>query len=163
MEETNLEQTPAEPNNDSEHKEDIEPESRILEFFEYKEGILRPNLAYKLVLLNELTKIDKELAEIDEEKGDLPEKIRALSENIEGIEKIILEDSLKIEHLENEKQQLIKDNKAFEEKMNKYDELKYNAKSNKEYDDITKSIDSYIELIEKTKHELKKLILKILR
>jgi uncharacterized protein len=157
MEDKNLEQTPLESNNDSEHNEENDPESRILEFFEYKEGILRPNLSEKLILLNELTKIDKELAEIDEEKGDLPEKIRALSENIEGIEKIILEDSSKIEHLENEKQQLIKDNKAFEEKMNKYDELKYNAKSNKEYDDITKSIDSYIGLIEKNEARIKEI------
>jgi|WetSurMetagenome_2_1015567.scaffolds.fasta_scaffold11849_2 uncharacterized protein len=157
MEDTNLEQTQTEPNENSEHTDDNEPESRIIEFFEYKEGIQRPNLNEKLIFLYELTKIDKELAEIDEEKGDLPEKIKALTDNIEAIEKIIDEDSYKVEHLENEKQQLINYNKAHEEKMNKYDELKYSAKSNKEYDDIIKSIDGYIELIEKNEARIKEI------
>ncbi|MFA5405558.1 MAG: C4-type zinc ribbon domain-containing protein [Ignavibacteria bacterium] len=157
MEETNLEKTSLETNNESEHNEENESESRILEFFEYKEGIQKPNLNEKLILLNELTKIDKELAEIDEEKGDLPVKIKVLTENINTIEKIIQEDSSKIDHLEKEKQQLTNDNKAFEEKMSKYDELKYNAKSNKEYDDIIKSIDVYIELIEKNEARIKQI------
>jgi uncharacterized protein len=157
MEDTNLEQTQNEPNENSEHTGNNEPESRIIEFFEYKEGIQRPNLSEKLIHLYELTKIDKELAEIDEEKGDLPEKIKALTDNIETIEKIIEEDSFKVEHLENEKQQLIKDNKVHEEKMNKYDELKYSAKSNKEYDDIVKSIDSYMEFIEKNEARIKEI------
>jgi len=157
MEETNLEQTPVDPENLREQGEENEPESRILEFFEYREGVLKPNLAEKLTLLYELTKIDKELAEIDEEKGDLPEKIRALTENIETIEKIITEDSSKVEQFETEKQQLIKDNKAYEEKMSKYDEQKYNAKSNKEYDDIVKSIDGYVDLIQKNEARIKEI------
>lgn len=157
MDDTNLEQSSLEPNNNPEGREESEPESRILEFFEYKEGVQKPNLTDKLILLNELTKIDKELAEIDEEKGDLPDKIKALTDNIDAIEDIISEDSSKIEILENEKQQLIKENKAYEEKMNKYDELKYNAKSNKEYDDIVKSIDSYIDLIEKNEARIKEI------
>lgn len=157
MEDNNIEQTPFEQNSESEHKEEPEQESRIIEFFEYKEGIQKPNLTEKLILLNELTKIDKELAEIDEEKGDLPEKIRVLNENIEAIENIIKEDSSKIEILENEKENLIKNNKDYEEKMSKYDELKYNAKSNKEYDDIVKSIDNYIELIEKNEARIKEI------
>ncbi len=157
MDEANLEQSSLESNNNSENREESEQESRILEFFEYKEGVKKPNLTDKLILLNELTKIDKELAEIDEEKGDLPDKIKALTDNIDAIENIIREDSSKIEILENEKQQLIKDNKVYEEKMNKYDELKYNAKSNKEYDDIVKSIDSYIDLIEKNEARIKEI------
>lgn len=157
MDDTNLEQSSLEPNNNPEGREESEPESRILEFFEYREGAKKPNLTDKLILLNELTKIDKELAEIDEEKGDLPDKIKALTDNIDAIEDIISEDSSKIEILENEKQQLIKENKAYEEKMNKYDELKYNAKSNKEYDDIVKSIDSYIDLIEKNEARIKEI------
>jgi uncharacterized protein len=157
MDETNLEKTPAEENNDSENPGEKEEESRILEFFEYKEGIQRPSLNNKLIILYELTKIDKELAEIDEEKGDLPDKISALLENIDTIEAIIKEDSGKVEQFENEKQQLIKDNKVHEEKMGKYDELKYNAKSNKEYDEIIKSIDAFIELIEKNEKRIKEI------
>lgn len=157
MEETNVEQTPAEPEKNQVQGGEKEEESRILEFFEYREGVLKPNLGEKLTLLYELTKIDKELAEIDEEKGDLPEKIRALTENIETIEKIIQEDSSKVEQFETEKQQLVKDNKAYEEKMSKYDEQKYNAKSNKEYDDIVKSIDGYIDLIQKNEARIKEI------
>jgi uncharacterized protein len=157
MEDTNLKKAPIEPNENSQHDEGDEPESRIIEFFEYKEGIQKPNLTEKLIFLYELTKIDKELAEIDEEKGDLPEKIKTLTENIESIDKIIEEDSTKVVHFENEKEQLIKDNKVYEEKMNKYDEQKYNAKSNKEYDNIIKSIDSYIDLIEKNEARIKEI------
>jgi uncharacterized protein len=157
MEDSNLEQIPADPNGNKELGGEQEEESRILEFFEYREGIVKPNLGERLTLLYELTKIDKELAEIDEEKGDLPEKISALAENIETIEKIINEDSTKVEQFETEKIQLVKDNKAFEEKMSKYDEQKYNAKSNKEYDDIIKSIDGYVELIEKNEARIKEI------
>jgi uncharacterized protein len=157
MEDTNLEKEQTEPIENPENPGDNEPESRIIEFFEYKEGIQKPNLNEKLILLYELTKIDKELAEIDEEKGDLPEKIRILTDNIETIEKIINEDSFKVEYLEKEKQQLISDNKMHEEKMSKYDELKYNAKSNKEYDDIVKSIDGYVDLIEKNEARIKEI------
>jgi uncharacterized protein len=157
MEDKNLEQTPVDPNINKEQDDEKEEESRILEFFEYREGIIRPNLGEKLTLLYELTKIDKELAEIDEEKGDLPEKIKALAENIDTIEKIINEDSTKVEQFETEKEQLVKDNKAYEEKMSKYDEQKYNAKSNKEYDDIIKSIDGYVELIEKNEARIKEI------
>jgi predicted nucleic acid-binding Zn-ribbon protein len=157
MEDSNLEQIPVDPIENKDKGGEQEEESRILEFFEYREGIVKPNLGEKLTLLYELTKIDKELAEIDEEKGDLPEKIRALAENIETIEKIITEDSTKVEQFETEKQQLVKDNKAYEEKMSKYDEQKYNAKSNKEYDDIVKSIDGYLELIEKNEARIKEI------
>lgn len=157
MEDTNLESAPQELENNSEQNEEHEPDSRILEYFEYTEGIQQPNLTEKLILLNELTKIDKELAEIDEEKGDLPVKIKNLTESIERIENNIIEDSSKVEFLENEKKQLTSDNKAYEEKMSKYDEQKYNAKSNKEYDDIVKSIDSYIDLIEKNEARIKEI------
>jgi len=157
MEETNLEQAPLEPEKSQEQGGENESESRILEFFEYREGIQKPNQNEKLTLLYELTKIDKELAEIDEEKGDLPEKIRALTESIETIEKTIKEDSTKVEQFETEKQQLVKDNDAYESKISKYDEQKYNAKSNKEYDDIVKSIDGYLELIQKNEARIKEI------
>jgi predicted nucleic acid-binding Zn-ribbon protein len=157
MEETNLEQAPLEPEKSQEQGGENESESRILEFFEYREGIQKPNQNEKLTLLYELTKIDKELAEIDEEKGDLPEKIRALTESIETIEKTIKEDSTKVEQFETEKQQLVKDNDAYESKISKYDEQKYNAKSNKEYDDIVKSIDGYMELIQKNEARIKEI------
>jgi len=157
MEETNLEQAPLEPEKSQEQGGENESESRILEFFEYTEGIQKPNQNEKLTLLYELTKIDKELAEIDEEKGDLPEKIRVLTENIETIEKTIAEDSTKVEQFETEKQQLVKDNDVYESKISKYDEQKYNAKSNKEYDDIVKSIDGYLELIQKNEARIKEI------
>lgn len=158
MEETNLEKNLNEEEKKTDNREEgDEGESRILEFFEYKEGVQRPNLNAKLLLLYELTKIDKELVEIDEEKGDLPQKIRVLTDNIETIEAIIKENSEKVEHFEKEKNQLTEDNKGYEEKMNKYDELKYNAKSNKEYDEIVKSIDSYMDLIEKNEKRIKEI------
>ena len=51
MDETNLEKTPIEENNDSQNPGEKEDESRILEFFEYKEGIQRPSLNDKLIIL----------------------------------------------------------------------------------------------------------------
>ena len=61
----------------------------------------------------------------------LPNKTEALS-------KIDLEKSI-----------LERDNNSYEEKINKYDEQKYNVRSNKEYDEIVKTIESLFEEVKK--------------
>jgi len=148
------------PGNENTEQED--PESRIIEFFEYKEGILKPNLTEKLLVLFELTKIDKDLADIDEEKGDLPDKIENLKVSIENAEKKLKENKNTIKNIEKEEKKLQKENKEIDEKTNKYDDQKYNVKNNKEYDEIMKSIDSLFEIEENNEKRLKEIhILKI--
>jgi hypothetical protein len=147
---------------DNENTEQEDPESRIIEFFEYKEGILKPNLTENLLVLFELTKIDKDLADIDEEKGDLPDKIENLKISIENAEKKLKENKNIIKTIEKEEKKLQKENKEIDEKTNKYDDQKYNVKNNKEYDEIMKSIDSLFEIEENNEKRLKEIhILKI--
>ena len=87
---------------ETENAEQEDPESRIIEFFEYKEGILKPNLSENLLALYELTKIDKDLADIDEEKGDLPAKIENLKMSIENADKKLKENKNIIKNVEKE-------------------------------------------------------------
>jgi uncharacterized protein len=139
-----------------------ETESNIIEFFEYREGIKKPNLTESLLNLYDLTKIDKELAEIDEEKGDLPGKIADLKEKIEVTENKLKENKSIVKSLEKEEKKLQKDNKETEEKINKYDEQKYNVKNNKEYDEIMKAMDALLSIEETNEKRLKEIhILKI--
>ena len=147
---------------ETENAEQEDPESRIIEFFEYKEGILKPNLSENLLALYELTKIDKDLADIDEEKGDLPAKIENLKMSIENADKKLKENKNIIKNVEKEEKKLQKENKEIDEKTNKYDDQKYNVKNNKEYDEIMKSIDSLFEIEENNEKRLKEIhILKI--
>jgi predicted nucleic acid-binding Zn-ribbon protein len=152
MEELKKDETP-----DMEHAEQEEPESRIIEFFEYREGTIKPELTKKLLSLYELTKIDKELADIDEEKGDLPGKIAGLKETIAATDKKIKENKNILKNLEKEEKKLQKENKEIDEKVNKYDDLKYSVKNNKEYDEIMKTIDSNLELEVNNEKRLKEI------
>ncbi len=56
-----------------------------------------------------------------------------------------------------EKSRLETENTSHEEKINKYDEQKYNVRSNKEYDEITKTVDSLFEEVKKNESRLKEI------
>lgn len=134
-----------------------DPDSKVLEFFEESSKEESPNLSNNLLLLYNLTKIDGELEEIEDVKGDLPEKIKVLEEHVKDVENKISLNQIKVKELSDEENELLEENKLSEDRMEKYDEQKYNVRSNKEYDDIMKAIDSCFEIIEKNEERIKEI------
>ena len=116
-----------------------------------------PDLSATLLNLYELTKIDSELAEIDEEKGDLPNKIFVIKNEIDEIKTKIEINETSTVNLKEEEEKLLKENEENEEKMGSYDNKKYSVKNNKEYDEIMKSIDMFMDKIEKNESRLKEI------
>ena len=135
-----------------------ESESRVLEFFaeSSEEEVL--NITQNLISLYRLTKIDSELEDIEEVKGDLPEKIKNLEDEVKDIEYKISLNQIKEKELTVEEEELFEECKITEERMDKFDEQKYNVRSNKEYDDIMKAIDSCFEIIEKNETRIKEIV-----
>jgi len=142
---------------DGVEQEETQSESRIMEYFEYIPGDKKNNHSDVLIMLHELTKIDNELTEIMDEKGDLPEKISDLEEKIALNAEKITEKTAEKESLESEAQKLEKENSGLDEKISKYDEQKYSVKNNKEYDEIMKSIDNFLELYVKNEARVKEI------
>ncbi|MFZ4591819.1 MAG: zinc ribbon domain-containing protein [Ignavibacteria bacterium] len=142
---------------ESESNESNLPDAKILEYFE--EGAIAKKESYVkiLLMLYELTKIDEELADIDDEKGDLPVRIENLKERMAVVDVHLTEDKAKLKTFESEEKALTKENKNLDDKVTKYDESKYKAKNNKEYDEITKQIDAMMETSDKNDARLKEL------
>jgi predicted nucleic acid-binding Zn-ribbon protein len=136
-----------------------ESESRVLEFFSDSSEEEVPNITQYLISLYRLTKIDSELEEIEEVKGDLPEKIKNLEDEVKDIEYKISLNQIKEKELTVEEEELFEECKMTEERMDKYDEQKYNVRSNKEYDDIMKAIDSCFEIVEKNETRIKEIVI----
>ncbi|MDD5362746.1 MAG: C4-type zinc ribbon domain-containing protein [Ignavibacteria bacterium] len=157
MDETNEKISGENEELDSELDDSETEEANIYEYFEMGTKNKRPNFTKTLLNLYELTKVDEELAEIDEEKGDLPVRIENLKEKMAVIEKHLDEDKGKLKNFEAEEKALMKENKSLDDKTTKYDESKYKAKNNKEYDDITKQIDAMLEAIQKNEARIKEL------
>lgn len=116
--------------------------SVILEYFEEDSAAQKPKVTEKLMTFYKLSKIDKELFEIEEEKGDLPGEIERLKEKVASTEKEISERQKRVISLTTDKDKLTSSNQKTEERITKYEEQKYSAKNNKEYDDIVKTIDA---------------------
>lgn len=129
--------------------------SVILEYFEEDSGIKKPKVVEKLMTFYKLSKIDKELFEIAEEKGDLPDVIEKLREKVASIEKEVSVRQKKVITLNADKDKLIASNKKTEDRITKYEEQKYSAKNNKDYDDIMKTIDSGLAEMEGFEKKLK--------
>ena len=108
-----------------------------------------------LLTLYELRNIDEELTDIEDEKGDLPDKIELIKKDIESIEKELNEKKQSLLKLEEEKSKLISENESYEERINKYDEQKFDVRSNKEYDEIVKTIESLFEEVGKNENRIK--------
>ena len=142
---------------ESESNESNLPDAKILEYFE--EGAIAKKESYVkiLLMLYDLTKIDEELADIDDEKGDLPVRIENLKERMAVVDVHLTEDKAKLKTFESEEKALTKENKNLDDKVTKYDESKYKAKNNKEYDEITKQIDAMMETSDKNDARLKEL------
>ncbi|MGB9697493.1 MAG: zinc ribbon domain-containing protein [Ignavibacteria bacterium] len=137
---------------------DDEQTSRIVEYREDEDNVEHKPLMTELLLtLYELTKLDKELAEIDEERGDYPTIIENLSNLLKELNSKLSELEEKKNAYEKEVRELKYENLELEEKITKYDNMKYSARSNKEYDDITRSVDTFVARTIANEHRLKEL------
>lgn len=144
-------------NNQGEHFDD-EQTSRIIEYSGDEGNVEHKPLMTELLLtLYELTKLDKELAEIDEERGDYPTIIENLSNLLNELNAKLAELEEKKNAYEKEVRELKYENLELEEKITKYDNLKYSARSNKEYDEITKAVDNFVAKTIANEHRLKEL------
>jgi len=139
---------------ENENSED-EPVSRFQEYFNEEIEKNNPKMTGTLLTLYELRSIDEELTDIEYEKGDLPDKIELIKKDIESIEKELNEKKQSLLKLEEEKSKLISENESYEERINKYDEQKFDVRSNKEYDEIVKTIESLFEEVGKNENRIK--------
>lgn len=162
-EDSNLNDSPETENSmnvsDSETDTSAEEEtgSRFQEYFnELTEDII-PKMTETLLTFYDLKNIDEELTEIDEEKGDLPEKIDSLKDKIKITEKEMNEKKNSTDKLETEKSKLMEDNASYEDRINKYDEQKYEVRSNDEYDNVVKTIESLFEEVKKNEKRIKEI------
>lgn len=153
MSETNNEENPQ----GEENTPDKENESRVIEYFEYSSTAAAPKVTEQLVTFYELMKVDEEITEIEEEKGDLPEVIEKQKKSREKLTAELKEIQSNLSKSDGEYDKLKTENKKNEERISKYDQEKYNVKSNKEYDDIMKSIDKNFEVIEKNDKRIKEI------
>lgn len=129
--------------------------SVILEYFEEDSDTKKPKVTEKLMTFYKLSKIDKELFEIEEEKGDLPDVIKNLKEKIASIEKEVSDRQKRVIDLNTTKDKLTASNKKTEDRITKYEEQKFSAKNNKDYDDIMKTIDAGLEEMEGFEKKMK--------
>lgn len=145
-------------NNLDEQDFDNEQTSRIIEYTGDEGNVEHTPLMTELLLtLYELTKLDKELAEIDEERGDYPTIIENLSNLLQELNSKLSELEEKKNTYEKEVRELKYENLELEEKITKYDNMKYSAKSNKEYDEITKAVDTFVAKTIANENRLKEL------
>ncbi|MBV6479800.1 MAG: hypothetical protein HGGPFJEG_02596 [Ignavibacteria bacterium] len=128
---------------------------KFLEYFEKPAESMIPKMTSTLKIFLELKNVDEELADIAEAKGNLPEAINSLEQKIKSYteELAVAKETTSI--FDKESSKLKADNDSYEEKINKYDEQKYNVKSNKEYDEIVKSIDSMFDEVSKNEKLIK--------
>lgn len=136
-------------------KEDLS--SRFQEFFSETVETSGPKLTFTLMTFLELKNIDEELSEIEEEKGDLPENIQSVKSKINSLDSMLNEKQDILSKLEQEKIKFVSDNNSYEEKISKYDEQKFNVRSNKEYDEIVKTIESLFEEVGKNEIRVKEI------
>lgn len=155
---TDPENITSENNNPENPKEDSSDSyNRFQEFFADTVEIQTARMNNTLLIFLELKKIDEELTEIEEEKGDLPVNIESIKAKVEALDSQIDDKKLSFSKLEEEKTKLESDNNSFEEKINKYDEQKFDVRSNKEYDEIVKTIESFFEEVKKNELRIKEI------
>lgn len=146
-----------EPENTGLDNVSIEEEtvSRFQEYFNEIVEADKPKMTDTLLTLHELRIIDEELTDIEDEKGDLPEKIDSIKKEIESLNKLTEEKKQSLAKLDEERTGLKTDNASYEERINKYDEQKFDVRSNKEYDEIVKTIEGLFEEVSKNEKRLK--------
>lgn len=99
-------------------------------------------VAKKLEALVKLQKIDSQLDEIKKVRGDLPEEVQDLEDEIIGYETRIKKIEADIENIEKDnqaKENAIKESKQL---IKKYEEQQMDVRNNREYDALSKEIES---------------------
>ena len=135
----------------------IQSESRFQEFFSNYVETDKPKITDTLKSFIELKNVDEELTDIAEEKGDLPENIELIISKIDSFKTRIDIKREELQNLENEKAKLIETDNSYEERINKYDEQKFDVRSNKEYDEIIKTIESLFDEVKKNEIRIKEI------
>ncbi|MEO8210375.1 MAG: C4-type zinc ribbon domain-containing protein [bacterium] len=139
--------------NEAENNENLA--ARFQEFFADTVEVQISKMNTALLTFLELKKIDEELNEIEEEKGDLPDSIELIKSNVEVLETQLEDKDQTLSKFEEEQSSLETESKSYEEKINKYDEQKYDVRSNKEYDEIVKTIESLFDEVAKNEIRVK--------
>ncbi len=131
--------------------------SKFQHYFVEKTAQNSPKLTHVLQTFLKLKEIDSELSEIEDEKGDLPENIEKLNRQCEFFKEEYRVKKSTLNSLVEEKSVLEAENTAHEQKIGKYDEQKYNVRSNEEYDGITKTVDALFEEVKRNEGRLKEI------
>jgi predicted nucleic acid-binding Zn-ribbon protein len=111
----------------------------------------------KLEALLELQRIDSQIDELLKIRGDLPEEVRDLEDELAGYETRIGKFRAEIEELNQEIQNNKSGIKESEKLIKKYQEQQNNVRNNREFEAISKEIESQeldIQLFEKKNREL---------
>lgn len=131
--------------------------NRFQEFFSERVEADNPKMTEVLKIFLQMRDVDEELFEIEEEKGDLPENIDSIRSKIESLETKLGKKKNDQKETDDEKLKLEADNASYEERINKYDEQKYDVRSNNEYDEIVKTIESLFEEVKKNEFRIKEI------
>ncbi|WP_026998968.1 zinc ribbon domain-containing protein [Eisenibacter elegans] len=99
-------------------------------------------VAQKLTALLKLQSIDTQLDEIKKIRGDLPEEVQDLEDEIAGYQTRIDKFNAEIDALRNEITGFRERRKEAEKLITKYKDQQMNVRNNREYDAITKEIES---------------------
>jgi len=112
----------------------------------------------RLILIYDLSKIDKELAEIEEMRGDLPTEIEKLVEAIQQKEEILKEITSELRDVESTETQLVMENEKLTQRINKNDGILRTGgvKSNIEYNALAREIDDAYLKLEQNESVLRK-------
>lgn len=153
------EEVAIENNSEENIGEGTEEESgnRFQEFFSERVEADNPKMTETLKIFLQLKDVDEELFEIEEEKGDLPENIDSIQSKIETLENKLKKKKEDQTSTDSEKAKLEADNASYEERINKYDEQKYDVRSNNEYDEIIKTIEGLFEEVKKNEIRIKEI------
>jgi len=92
--------------------------------------------------LLELQKVDLELQELENLKGDLPQQVRKLNLDREEAEKSLKSLEDKYRYAQKERTATEVDIRELEEKKKKFQNQLYEVKNNREYDAVTREIES---------------------
>lgn len=97
----------------------------------------------QLKALIRLQNIDSKLDQVDKLRGDLPEDIKDLEDEITGLETRINRYKTEAAEGELEKKRALADIKESEAAIERYDKQQLQVRNNREYDALTKEIDSH--------------------
>ena len=114
----------------------------------------RPSVEDQLRALVRLQHIDNRIDQIHKLRGDLPEEIRDLEDEKAGLEKRLENYEEEMQESQVAKRQAELDIKEAEGLIDKYEEQQLEVRNNREYDALTKEIESQKERIEEAEETI---------